>query len=168
MHPLYYNNIVSNPLHSKIMKANLTGISTADLEAIEFYQEQKWNVEAFGLLHLGDREDRMFFKRGRQVLESAMETTIRAVRASERTWLAEEYDALAAAYVRNAGNRPAILKEFRLFSDRHTDNAIDIAAQACRALDNQVKDAKGLKDYANGLLLALQSIDANRFEGIRS
>tara|TARA_R100000742_G_C4247682_1_gene66381 strand:+ start:424 stop:876 length:453 start_codon:yes stop_codon:yes gene_type:complete len=150
------------------MQANLSNISTADIEAVEFYQSQKWNVEAFGLLHLADREERRFYKRGRTILETAIETTVRAVRASERTWLAEEYDALAAAYVRHAGNRPAILKEFRLFSERHTDNAIDIAAQACRALDNQVKDAKGLKDYANGLLMALQSIDNERFTAIRS
>ena len=150
------------------MQANLSNISTADLDAVEFYQSQKRNVEAFGLLHLADREERRFYKRGRTILETAIETTVRAVRASERTWLAEEYDALAAAYVRHAGNRPAILKEFRLFSERHTDNAIDIAAQACRALDNQVKDAKGLKDYANGLLMALQSIDNNRFTAIRS
>tara|TARA_R100001082_G_C4286268_1_gene126133 strand:- start:33 stop:464 length:432 start_codon:yes stop_codon:yes gene_type:complete len=143
----------------------MSSLTFSDLEndAIDFYQSNANYVKAFGLFQF-DREDRLFFNKGKRL--SQLEE--KSVRASERTWLAEEYDALAAAYVRHAGDRPAILKQFRLFSERHTDNAIDIAAQACRALDTQVKHVKGLTDYANGLLSALQALDQNRFEGVRS
>jgi len=143
----------------------MTAFTSDQQDAIEFYEENAAYVKAFGLANLGDREDRVLFKRGRQILTSAIEATVKAVKASERTWLPEEYDALAAAYVLHAGDRPAILREFRLFSDRHTDNAIDIAAQSCNFLDQSVKNATGLKDYAKGLLGALQAIDFNRFKG---
>ena len=78
-------------------------------------------------------------------------------------WTAEEYDTLAAAYCKHCGDRKAILREFRLYSERHSDNAIDIAAQACLQLDNTIKSVSGLKDIANGLKLALKSINQKRF-----
>ena len=74
-----------------------------------------------------------------------------------------EYDALAAAYVAHAGDRPAIIAAFREVSDRHTDAAVDIAAQSCRELDTTVHESTGLKDHAAGLLDALNAIEPGRF-----
>ena len=132
--------------------------------AIEFYNENQSFVEGFGLFNL-DREDRRTFNQGKKLKVKVEKFNKNATK--NVPWTAEEYDAMANAYMKHSGDRPAILKEFRLFSERHTDNAIDIAAQSCRQLDLTVKNVSGLTDYANGLLRALQSIDKNRFSGNR-
>lgn len=132
--------------------------------AIDFFNENESYVKGFGLFNL-DREDRRTFNQGKKLkvkIEKFNKNSTKNV-----PWTAEEYDAMANAYMKHSGDRPAILKEFRLFSERHTDNAIDIAAQSCRQLDLTVKNVSGLTDYANGLLSALQSIDKNRFSGNR-
>tara|TARA_B100000900_G_C20244998_1_gene579534 strand:+ start:131 stop:631 length:501 start_codon:yes stop_codon:yes gene_type:complete len=91
-----------------------------------------------------------------------------ARRCGAQSWTNAEYAALAQAYVNHAGDRPAIIDAFRLVSSRHTDAALDIAAQACRELDLYVQDSTGLKDHAAGLLLALQDIDPDRFSSVQS
>ena len=132
--------------------------------AIEFYNENQSFVEGFGLFNL-DREDRRTFNQGKKLKVKIAKFNKNSTK--NVPWTAEEYDAMANAYIKHSGDRPAILKEFRLFSERHTDNAIDIAAQSCRQLDLTIKSVSGLTDYANGLLCALQSIDKNRFSGNR-
>ena len=139
-------------------------LTLQEQNAIEFYNENQSFVEGFGLFNL-DREDRRTFNQGKKLKVKFEKFNKNATK--NVPWTAEEYDAMANAYMKHSGDRPAILKEFRLSSERHTDNAIDIAAQSCRQLDLTVKNVSGLTDYANGLLRALQSIDKNRFSGNR-
>ena len=135
-------------------------LTTIEQDAVEFYQENLNYVQGFGLSNL-ERDDRMMYNKGRKILEKYEQFK----KDSEKhvKWTAEEYDTLAAAYVKHCGDRKAILREFRLYSERHSDNAIDIAAQACLQLDNTIKSVSGLKDIANGLKLALKSINQKRF-----
>ena len=86
-----------------------------------------------------------------------------ARRCGAQSWTDAEYAALAAAYVAHAGDRPAIIAAFREVSDRHTDAAVDIAAQSCRELDTTVHESTGLKDHAAGLLDVLNAIEPGRF-----
>ena len=139
-------------------------LTLQEQDAIEFYNANQSYVEGFGLFNL-DREDRRTFNQGKKLKVKVEKFNKNATK--NVPWTAEEYDAMANAYIKHSGDRPAILKEFRLFSERHTDNAIDIAAQSCRQLDLTIKSVSGLTDYANGLLRALQSIDKNRFSGNR-
>jgi len=144
-------------------------LSAADASALAFYEANLSYVEGFGLSNL-DREDRLMFRKGRKVLES-LHTATKAVlnpRSAEATrWTPEEYAVLAAAYVRNGADERACLSDFRLYSDRHSDYAVRLAVNSCKFLDSNVKDAKGLHDYANGLLGALQDIAGDRFQGRR-
>ncbi len=135
-------------------------LTTIEQDAVEFYQENLNYVQGFGLSNL-EREDRMMYNKGRKILEKYEQFK----KDSEKhvKWTAEEYDTLASAYVKHCGDRPAILREFRLYSERHSDNAVDIAAQACLQMDNTIKTVSGLKDHASGLKLALQSINKERF-----
>ena len=135
-------------------------ISTIEQSAIDFYTENVNYVSGFGLINL-EREDRRLYNKGKNLI-----TKIKQFKKdSEKNvkWTVEEYDTLAAAYVKHCGDRKAILREFRLYSERHSDNAIDIASQACLQLDNTIKSVSGLKDIANGLKLALKSINNKRF-----
>ena len=91
---------------------------------------------------------------------------------ADRAWdlclsLSEEYAALAAAYIRHGADERACLADFRCYSERHSDYAVRLAVNSCKFLDSKVQDAKGLHDYANGLLAALQEFDADRFQGRR-
>ena len=135
-------------------------LTTIEQDAVEFYQENLNYVQGFGLSNL-EREDRMMYNKGRKILEKYEQFK----KDSEKhvKWTPEEYDTLASAYVKHCGDRPAILREFRLYSERHSDNAVDIAAQACLQMDNTIKTVSGLKDHASGLKLALQSINKERF-----
>ena len=144
-------------------------LSASDSAAVAFYEEMRNYVEGFGLANL-DREDRLQFKKGRKVLES-LEQQVKAAMnprcAAATKWTAEEYDALAAAYIRNGADERECLREFRATSDRHSDYAVRLAVNSCKFLDTSVKDAKGLHDYANGLLFSLQSLGGDRFQGRR-
>ena len=135
-------------------------LTTIEQDAVEFYQENLNYVQGFGLSNL-ERDDRMMYNKGRKILEKYEQFK----KDSEKhvKWTPEEYDTLASAYVKHCGDRPAILREFRLYSERHSDNAVDIAAQACLQMDNTIKTVSGLKDHASGLKLALQSINKERF-----
>ena len=93
-------------------------------------------------------------------LEKARDT---ARRNDNSEWSAAEHAAMAAAYIKHAGNRPAICAEFMAFSERRSYNSADIAAQVCRALDTKVKDAKGMSAYPIGLLNALNALAPGRF-----
>ena len=135
-------------------------ITTIEQSAIDFYTEHANYVSGFGLINL-EREERRLYNKGKIIIAKLQQFK----KDSEKNvkWTAEEYDTLAAAYVKHCGDRKAILREFRLYSERHSDNAIDIAAQSCLQLDNTIKSASGLKDIANGLKLALKSINQKRF-----
>ena len=135
-------------------------ITTTEQSAIDFYTEHVNYVTGFGLIHL-EREERRLYNKGKNLIAQLQQFK----KDSEKhvRWTAEEYDTLAAAYVKHCGDRPAILSEFRLYSERHSDHAISMAMQSCHHLDNTVKNTRCLKDHANGLKNALKSIDHSRF-----
>ena len=144
-------------------------LSDSDRSAIAFYEENLNFVSGFGLTNL-EQDERRMFKKGRTLVEKLAAATHAALnpRNAEATrWTAEEYDVLAAAYVTHGRDRVSIIADFRLYSDRHSDNAVTLAAYSCAALDKRCKEITGLKDYANGLLTALQSLEAGRFSGNR-
>ena len=144
-------------------------LSAADSAALSFYEANLSYVEGFGLLNL-DRDERLLFRKGKKVLETIATATKVALnpRSAEATrWTPEEYAALAAAYIRHGADERACLAEFRCYSERHTDYAVRLAVNSCKFLDSSVKDAKGLHDYANGLLGALQDLGGARFQGRR-
>ena len=144
-------------------------LTATDALALEFFEEQLQYVKNFGLGNL-EREERRLFNQGKKVAEGI--ATLAKVTANPRTaeatrWTPEEYAALAAAYIRHGADERTCLAEFRCYSERHSDYAVRLAVNSCKFLDAKVKDAKGLHDYANGLLAALQEFDADRFQGRR-
>ena len=144
-------------------------LSDSDRDAIAFYEENLNFVNGFGLTNL-EQDERRMFKKGRTLVEKLAAATKAVLnpRSAEATrWTAEEYDVLAMAYYTHGADEWACLADFRLYSNRHTDHAIRLAVNSCKFLDKTVKTAKGLHDYANGLLSALQALDADRFQGRR-
>jgi len=148
---------------------NAFNLSDSDKNAIDFYEENLNFVKGFGLTNL-EREERRMFKKGKTLVEqlaAATKAVLNPRNAEATRWTAEEYDAIARAYYTHGANEKACLAEFRVYSERHSDYAIRLSVNSCKFLDTSVKDAKGLHDYANGLLLALQALDATRFQGRR-
>ena len=137
--------------------------------AIEFYQETAEQVLAYGMSYF-DREERQQIRKGKQALakvEAGIRASLNPRSKAATEWFPEEYDALAAAYHYNPTDKKVAMDQFRAYSARHTDSAVSLALSSCRFLDTKVKDSKGLHDYANGLLLALQDIDSDRYQGNR-
>ena len=133
--------------------------------AIDFYADNLQYVESFGLMNL-DKEERLLYRKGKKLLESAL--SLKEVKTSGHTkWTIEEYHYLAGAYFNHGRNQRECLNYFRKFSDRHTDKSVMIAVYSCAALDKKVKEISGLKDYADGLLNALNEIEPGRFVGTR-
>ena len=165
---------LKGPQNLSIQSINLQqmtslNLSATDAAAVAFYEEMRNYVKGFGLANL-DREDRLEFKKGRKILErldQQVKAAINPRSAAATKWTAEEYDALAVSYLRHGADERACLADFRLVSDRHSDYAVRLAVNSCKFLDTTVKDAKGLHDYANGLLSALQHIGGDRFQGRR-
>lgn len=137
-------------------------------QLINFYQQWLPHVENFGYENLphGTHE---FYRHGKKFFKEQQIAEAAAAKANSRAtrWLAEEYDAMAAAYFKHGRNQKACLAEFRKFSERHTDKSVMLAVYSCAALDTKVKEIVGLKDYANGLLNALNAIESGRFKGTR-
>jgi len=133
--------------------------------ALDFFAVWEQQVKYFGLTILPEREDRLLFRKGKKLMESAL--TLKGKNAKGHVkWTAEEYDAMAEAYHQHEGNRPAIVAAFMTFSERHSASAVDIAAQSCKALDTNYPQT-GMTDYADGLLNALNAITPNRFKSNR-
>lgn len=139
-------------------------MNPSDLAAIEFFNEMQYHVSHVGLVNL-DREDRILFRKGKKLIEGA----IKVAKSTSKNvgWLPEEYDYIAQAYFKYGRNQADCLKYFRQFSDRHTDKSVKIALYSCPALDTEVKDITGLKDFAQGLLDALNNIQPGRFKSTR-
>lgn len=149
----------------------MTALTLTETDALSFYQDQASYVSAFGLCNL-DREHRMLFNQGKRIAQRiadlAKSTAKAAASAGGSRWTPEEYDAMAEAYMLHGRDRAACLRHFRSMGHvRHTDDAITFAAYSCAALDTRVPEVSGFKDYANGLLGALQAHDSRRFKGCR-
>jgi len=144
-------------------------ITATDRAAALFFEENAATIASYGLSHF-DRAERQLIRQGKKAiaaLESAAKAAINPRSAEATRWTPEEYDCLAAAYMVHGADERACLTEFRSFSERHSDYAVRLAVNSCKFLDTRIQDAKGLSDYANGLLDALKEHDAARFQGRR-
>ncbi len=148
--------------------ATLNYTPAQQTQLIEFYQQWLPRVNAFGYDNLPDGYH-TYYRHGKQLAKASAAAKVVEAKAKSRAtrWTGEEYDVMAQAYINNAGDRPAILREFRSFSERHTDSAIDMMAQICLQADTTVKSADGLNHPAQGLLDALNAIEEGRFKGTR-
>lgn len=137
-------------------------------QLIEFYQQWLPRVEAFGYDNLPPGYH-TYYRHGKQLAKASAAAKVAEAKAKSRAtrWTAEEYDAMAQAYINNGRDRKACLAEFRQFSPRHTDDAVTFAAYSAAALDTQDALTEGFKDYAKGLLDALNAIEPKRFKGTR-
>ena len=133
-----------------------------------FYTQWAPKVAAFGVYNLPEGT-LTHYRAGKKIAAQIVEFEAAAARAESRKcrWTAEEYDAMAAAYVKHGRDRKACLAEFRLPSTRHTDDAVTFAAYSAAALDTQDPSTEGFKDYAKGLLNALNALCPGRFKGNR-
>ena len=142
----------------------MTQLTSQQQSALEFYAENEQYVRYFGLTNL-DREDRLTYRSGKKLMQTVLDKKNMNAQGHVK-WTAEEYDAIANAYHNHGRDRKAVLKEFRTHSDRHTDDAVTLIAYSCAALDT-TSDIQGLKDHADGLLNALNSITPHRFSSVR-
>ena len=91
-----------------------------------------------------------------------------ARRCGTKNWTDAEYATLANAYVKYAPSidtidRNAIIEEFcQKFSTRTKDSVL-MYIQICVRIDNKMPSKEGLANPAEGLVLALQDIDSDRF-----
>ena len=133
--------------------------------ALDFFAVWEDQVKYFGLTILPEREDRLLFRKGKKLMEAALSTKSKSSKGQVK-WTAEEYDTIANAYHLFGNDRNACLNYFRKYHDRHTDDAVTFAAYSAANLDTE-NGLSGFKDYADGLLNALNAITPNRFKGNR-
>ena len=142
-------------------------LTASDSAALFFYEEWASYVAGFGLFNL-ERDERRLFNQGKRIAQQVIDLAKTVATAAGTRWTAEEYDAMAEAYLLHGRDRAACLRYFRAQGNvRHTDDAITFAAYSCAALDVRIPEVSGFKDYANGLLGALQALDSQRFKGCR-
>ena len=148
--------------------ATLNYTPAQQAQLIKFYEQWLPKVNAFGYDNLPDGYH-TYYRHGKKLAKESAAAKAAEAKAKSRAtrWTAEEYDAMAQAYFNNGRNQKACLAEFRLTSQRHTDKSVMLAVYSCAALDTKVKEIVGLKDYANGLLDALNAIEDGRFKGTR-
>jgi hypothetical protein len=141
-------------------------LTASDSAALSFYEEWMSYVSGFGLFNL-EREERRLFNQGKRIAQQVAALAKSVASAGGTRWTGEEYDSMAEAYILHGRDRGACLRYFRAQGHvRHTDDAITFAAYSCAALDVRMPEVSGFKDYANGLLGALQALDSQRFRGV--
>ena len=142
-------------------------LTASDSAALSFYEELTSYVAGFGLSNL-EQDDRRMFNQGKRIAQQIVDSTKTFTTAGNTRWTAEEYDAMAEAYLLHGRDRVACLRYFRDQGHlRHTDDAITFAAYSCAALDVRMPEVFGFKDYANGLLSSLKALDSQRFRACR-
>ncbi len=139
-----------------------------DAQLTSFFKQWEPKVQYFGI-EIVPAGYFGYYKQGRALVKAqALAAKAEANAKSRATrWTAEEYDVMAQAYINNGRDRKACLAEFRQFSQRHTDDAVTFAAYSAAALDTKDPSTEGFKDYAKGLLNALNAIEPKRFKGTR-
>jgi len=129
-------------------------------DALDFYGEVHNYVEAFGLTNL-QREERLLYKKGRQLLEEAMKkrspSKLEHYTQDERTFI-------AVAYVQGLDRRTIVNKFRQQFGDNHTADSIGQKVEMCKSIDSTHKNHKRFQFRDNELLIILQDLDPNRFE----
>ena len=142
-------------------------LTSADSAALSFYEESASYVAGFGLFNL-EQDERRMFNQGKRIAQQIVDLAKTATTSGNTRWTAEEYDAMAEAYLLHGRDRVACLRYFRAQGHiRHTDDAITFAAYSCAALDIRMPEVSGFKDYANGLLSSLKALDSQRFRKCR-
>ena len=91
-----------------------------------------------------------------------------ARRCGSKNWTDAEYQTLANAYVKYAPSidtidRNAIIDEVCSKYPQRTKNSVLMYIQVCVRMDNKMPSKEGLANPAEGLVLALQDIDIERF-----
>ncbi len=139
-----------------------------DAQLTSFFKQWEPKVQYFGI-EIVPAGYFGYYKQGRALVKAqALAAKAEANAKSRATrWTAEEYDVMPQAYINNGRDRKACLAEFRQFSQRHTDDAVTFAAYSAAALDTKDPSTEGFKDYAKGLLNALNAIEPKRFKGTR-
>jgi hypothetical protein len=148
--------------------ATLNYTPAQQTQLIEFYQQWLPRVNAFGYDNLPDGYH-TYYRHGKKLAKEQAAAKVAEAKAAARSiqWTAEEYDAVALGYMTYGKNGyKQAIKDFRLVSQRHSDNAIKLATYSCAHLDTK-SDVEGMADYAQGLLDALNAIEEGRFKGTR-
>ena len=91
-----------------------------------------------------------------------------ARRCGSKNWSNSEYQLLAQLYVQYSPSidtidRKSIIDEFRSVFNGRTKDSVLMYIQVCVGIDNQMMSKEGLNNPAEGLVLALQDIDPDRF-----
>lgn len=109
---------------------------------------------------MGMRISETIYRRLNKVQQSRF---LPANKCKKDSWTTEEYIAVAKAYLKYGKNgyKNAIV-DFRLVSDRHSDNAVKLATYSCAHLDT-LSDVDGMKDHADELLQILNDLCPGRF-----
>jgi hypothetical protein len=142
-------------------------LTASDSASLSFYEKLASYVAGFGLSNL-ERDDRRMFNQGKRIAQHIVDLKKTVTISGNTRWTAEEYDAMAEAYLLHGRDRVACLRYFRDQGHiRHTDDAITFAAYSCAALDVRMPEVSGFKDYANGLLNSLKALDSQRFIACR-
>ena len=130
-------------------------------------------IRPFSVTNKGRRVE---YKLGQRIGESAYQRLTKsqqqrflpARRCGNKNWSNAEYQLLAELYVKYAPSidtidRNAIIEEFcQQFSTRTKDSVL-MYIQVCVRIDNKMPSKEGLANPAEGLVIALQDIDADRF-----
>ena len=147
-------------------------LTTKEQTQLDCYKANVKAVETWGAAQVfEDREDRRIYWAGKKLaalLQEEAEVNARKERRADKerdrraagkswNWLPEEYAAAAAIYHKVGRSPQALALMAELLPDR--SNAV---LGSCAYLDTQNPD-NGLKDYASGLLEALQELDADRY-----
>ena len=137
-------------------------------QLIAFFEQWQPKVQYFGIDIIPPGFFK-FYKQGRELVKAEAAAKVAEAKAATRSiqWTAEEYDAVALGYMTYGKNGyKQAIEDFRLVSQRHSDNAVKLATYSCAHLDTK-SDVEGMADYAQGLLDALNAIEEGRFKGTR-
>ena len=97
--------------------------------ALNFYEEHHSFVEGFGLTNL-TREERLLYKKGRQLLEEISKAATRQMRGERANWTPEEVDFIFQAYLKHydtlTGKGGSVIEDLYLknFNNHETTNFI--------------------------------------------
>ena len=129
------------------MTSTAFDLSAADFAAIEFYEEHRAAVEAYGLLSVfgEDRDDRRQFNKGKKLIAAGI-AAAQSIRAPRRgsagtAWTQPELDFITDLYLKHVrpeqehDARATILREFRTRFATHTDDAVELTVRRIIRLD---------------------------------
>lgn len=107
---------------------------TIDRQAVDFYNEFAQQVETFGILNvLDEREDRIFFNKGKKALQAIID-----LKKSKRVrYTREEVEVLVDLYLKGTDRRDYVKTFNKIMTHEHSDSSIDQIFTQLRTADNQ-------------------------------